>query len=145
LLLDSLRCPLATIVAEQWTFTAPGNRLSQYQYDPAGRLVQADDPAGGRQTIVRTDVAAGHEVLRTTILGRATKHAVDNPPSGEQKRQVPMALRRLIPRGDVEEGLPLGGRFLAASLFLQVQGAVVEAVVFDGRSAEGSEACGWGG
>jgi RHS repeat-associated protein len=67
------------------TFTAPGNRLSQYQYDPAGRLVQADDPAGGRQTIVRTDVAAGHEVLRTTILGRATKHAVDNPPSGEQK------------------------------------------------------------
>jgi RHS repeat-associated protein len=67
------------------TFTAPGNRLSQYRYDTAGRLVQADDPAGGSQTIVRTDLAAGHEVLRTTILGRATKHAVDNPPSGEQK------------------------------------------------------------
>ena len=67
------------------TFTKPGRPASQYQYESDGRLKRAEDPAGGFQTITRGALATGHEVTRSTALGRATKYTVDNRPTGEQK------------------------------------------------------------
>ena len=66
------------------SFTKPGNRTSQYQHDADGRLVRADDPAGGFQSLARTNLATGHEVARTTALARTTRYVVDNRPNGDQ-------------------------------------------------------------
>ena len=67
------------------SFTKPGRPASTYQFDTGGRLTRADDPAGGYQTIARSVLATGHEVTRTTALGRATKYTVDHRPTGEQR------------------------------------------------------------
>ncbi|HCU57493.1 MAG TPA: hypothetical protein DF984_04590, partial [Anaerolineaceae bacterium] len=38
-------------------------------YDSLGRLIQAEDPAGGSTTLNRTDTANGHQIDKTTAMG----------------------------------------------------------------------------
>lgn len=61
---------------------------SLYQYDNSGRLVRAEDPAGGSKTLARNLVQNGYEVTLTTALGRSTSFRVENLPTGEKRRLV---------------------------------------------------------
>src|SRR5204862_184110 len=57
---------------------------STYQYDSLGRLSRAEDPAGGFQTIARTDLFNGHEITETSALGRSRKYRVEDLSTGDQ-------------------------------------------------------------
>lgn len=70
----------------------PKNQLYTFTHDPAsGRVLTDTDPAGGSQTLARTDLAPsatlqdGHEVTRTTGLGRLTRYRVEGLLSGDRR------------------------------------------------------------
>jgi RHS repeat-associated protein len=85
-----------------FTYTANGllttlrdrkNNLYQFTYDSLGRLVRDDDPAGGFQTLARTDLSitgsvesTGYEVARATAGGRTTKYKVERFRGGPNVR-----------------------------------------------------------
>ncbi len=66
-------------------YTDPRGHTSLYEYDPLGRLARAEDPAGGFHTIDRTELATGHEISRTTALGRTSTYRVERQATGDQQ------------------------------------------------------------
>ncbi|MGH7572373.1 MAG: RHS repeat-associated core domain-containing protein [Gemmatimonadota bacterium] len=68
------------------SLTDPRNKVHNFSYDPAGLLTRDDDPAGGFQTLSRTQETDAYEVTRTTALGRATTYRVEELPTGGQRR-----------------------------------------------------------
>jgi RHS repeat-associated protein len=50
-------------------------------YDGLGRLTLTQDPAGGGNTLSRTDLASGHEVGITTALGRTSSYLTETLPT----------------------------------------------------------------
>lgn len=68
------------------TLTNPRNNTYAYTYNSAGLLLRDDDPAGGFQTLSRTQETDAYEVTRTTALGRAATYRVEELPTGGQRR-----------------------------------------------------------
>ena len=65
--------------------TTPRGHSYNFTYDALGRLVRDDDPAGGYQTLARTELENGYEVTRTTALGRTTTYRVENLSTGDKQ------------------------------------------------------------
>jgi RHS repeat-associated protein len=70
------------------SFTTPRSQTYAFEYDAKGRLVRDDDPAGGFQTLERTESATGWTVAHETALGRTTTYGVDRPGAGAELRTV---------------------------------------------------------
>jgi len=68
------------------TFTNPRNLSWQMTYDALGRLTRDSDPAGGFKALARSENADGYQVALTDAEGRTTTYAVENSPSGAQRR-----------------------------------------------------------
>ena len=62
----------------------PNSKLYRYFYDSLDRLQQDADPAGGTQSLARTDFVGGYEVSHTTALSRSTLYRVEPRQSGDQ-------------------------------------------------------------
>jgi YD repeat-containing protein len=93
--IDTLTNPASEVMNFDYTpsglltqYTDPRTNDFDYTYDALGRLTLAEDPAGGSKTLVRTEIANGHQVATTTELGRTTTHKVENLPSGELRITV---------------------------------------------------------
>jgi RHS repeat-associated protein len=56
---------------------------AKYSYDALGRLIRAEDPAGGFQTLSRAELENGYEITRTTALGRVVKYRTERLANGE--------------------------------------------------------------
>ena len=79
-----------------FTYTADGlltgvkqpahTQPTQFSYDADGRLQTRADPAGGSDTLVRTNLGNGYEVLNTTAEGTQTTYRVEFLPDGQQQR-----------------------------------------------------------
>ena len=80
-----------------FTYTSPGSGLlatmtdakmqvHAYEWDALGRLAKDEDPAGGFQTLTRTETPGGHTVTRTTAMGRTTGYQVSALPTGQRTR-----------------------------------------------------------
>jgi RHS repeat-associated protein len=67
-------------------FTTPRHLSWQMAYDTLGRLTRNSDPAGGFKALARGENADGYQVAVTDAEGRTTTYAVENPPSGDQRR-----------------------------------------------------------
>jgi len=63
--------------------TNPLGHFSQYDYDDLGRLILAEDAAGGSQTIVNTELADGFEISRTTAMGRVSTYSSTRNATGD--------------------------------------------------------------
>ncbi|MCB1765327.1 MAG: hypothetical protein KDJ22_04575 [Candidatus Competibacteraceae bacterium] len=68
------------------TFTNPRNLSWQMTYDTLGRLTRDSDPAGGFKALARSENADDYQVAITDAEGRTTTYAVENLPSGDQRR-----------------------------------------------------------
>ncbi len=68
------------------SFKDPKNQTAQITYDGLGRLNVDTDAAGGSHTLVRSDIAGGYEVARTTGLGRLTNYKVEQFSNGNRQR-----------------------------------------------------------
>ena len=68
------------------TFTNPRNLSWQITYDTLGRLTRDSDPAGGFKALARSENADDYQVAITDAEGRTTTYAVENLPSGDQRR-----------------------------------------------------------
>ncbi len=68
------------------SFTNPRGNVSQMTYDASGRLMRDTNAAGGFQHFVRTEIADGYEVTRTTALNRATQYRVEELSTGDQRQ-----------------------------------------------------------
>lgn len=68
------------------TLTDPRSLVHAFTYDNLGLLLRDEDPAGGSQTLGRTDVASGFQVAHTTAENRVTTYRVENLPTGEKRR-----------------------------------------------------------
>ena len=66
--------------------TDPRGNTSTMSYDGARRLLIDTNAAGGSQSLEKSALADGHEVRRTTILGRSITHRVENLGTGDQRR-----------------------------------------------------------
>jgi RHS repeat-associated protein len=66
----------------------PRGYVYDYSYDASGRLIRNDNPAGGYQTLTKTDFAGGFEVTRTTALGRSTTYRGEKFSTGEFQRTI---------------------------------------------------------
>ena len=90
-----------------FTYTADGlligvkqpanTQPTQFSYDANGRLQTRSDPAGGSDTLVRTNLGNGYEVLNTTAEGTQTTYRVAFLPDGQQQRTT------FLPDGTQEE------------------------------------------
>ena len=79
-----------------FTYTADGlltgvkqpahTQPTQFSYDADGRLQTRADPAGGSDTLVRTNLGNGYEVVNTTAEGTQTTYRVEFLPDGQQQR-----------------------------------------------------------
>jgi RHS repeat-associated protein len=69
-------------------YTNPRNHTSRYFYDDRGRLIRAEDPAGGFKTLARSETANGYTVTVTTALAHSTSYTVERLSTGGQKRVV---------------------------------------------------------
>lgn len=67
-------------------FTDPLGHASTMSYDALGRLLTDANAGGGSQTLVRTDLANGHEVEMSSALNRATTYRLENLTTGDQRR-----------------------------------------------------------
>jgi len=76
--------------------TPPGHPASSFTYDSSGRVIHSSDPAGGSETLTRTNLANGYQVQDTTATGTQTTYKVEFLPDGQQKRTNTM------PDGTVE-------------------------------------------
>jgi YD repeat-containing protein len=90
--LASLKNPADETVAMTYTdgglltaFTDARDQTSSYEYDELGRLTHTEDPAGGSNTLTRTELPNGHELTKTTALGRTTTFRVERLPTGGQR------------------------------------------------------------
>ncbi len=92
------------------SFTKPGNRTSEYQYEPDGRLKRADDAADGHQALVRGNLATGFQVARTTALGLVTVHGVETLADGTRRLTTvnPEGTQSVTQFGDGSENEALG-------------------------------------
>jgi RHS repeat-associated protein len=70
------------------SLTTPRQHTTTFMYDADGRLLRDDDPAGGFQTLARTETEDGFEVAHETTLGRITTYAVARTEGGGQLRSV---------------------------------------------------------
>ena len=79
----------------------PKNQEYRFQYDSQGRLTRDEDPAGGFQTLTRTELAppfqpgttGGYEVTHQTALGQQTRYQVNQLASGAEQ------LKNFLPDG----------------------------------------------
>ena len=66
------------------SLTDPRNFIHKFQYDPLGRLVRDEDPAGGFTTLARVEDKTpvegkdGYTVTLSTALGRTTTYRVEH-------------------------------------------------------------------
>jgi YD repeat-containing protein len=83
------------------TMTDPKMQVHHYEWDALGRLARDEDPAGGFQTLARTETPGGHTVTRTTAMGRTTSYQVSALPTGQRTRTTtfPSATRAFEERG----------------------------------------------
>jgi len=88
-------------------FTWPGGHASSYGYDADGRLVSATNDTGMAQTLARTELPNGHQVVHTTAEGRVTTLRVERLPDRVRRT-------RIDPAGDttVFERFPDGRELL---------------------------------
>lgn len=68
------------------TLTDPKGQITQFAYDGLGRLIRDADPAGGVSALARTGTNTDYTVTLTTALGRATKHRVQQLPTGATRQ-----------------------------------------------------------
>ncbi len=66
----------------------PEGNAASFTYDSAGRLLRDDDAAGGFQTLDRTWLGGGFEVVRTLSSGAATTYRVESLYDGVQLTNV---------------------------------------------------------
>jgi RHS repeat-associated protein len=66
---------------------ARGN-LHTNTYDAQGRLIKDEDPAGGFQSLARTEQATGWTVNLATALNRTTTYQVESLPGGDQRQKT---------------------------------------------------------
>jgi len=79
----------------------PKNQEYRFQYDSQGRLIRDEDPAGGFQTLTRTELAqpfpagtaSGYEVTHQAALGHQTRYQVNQLASGAEQ------LKNFLPDG----------------------------------------------
>jgi len=62
-----------------------------FTYDDAGRLQRDDDPAGGFQSLARTDDATSYTVTRNTAEGRMTSYRLEQLAAGGTRRVATFA------------------------------------------------------
>ena len=72
-------------------------QFTQFGYNGNGRLTSRADPAGGSDTLVRTNLTNGYEVQNTTAENRQTTYRVEFLADGEQRRAT------FLPDGVQEE------------------------------------------
>ncbi|MBK9610008.1 RHS repeat-associated core domain-containing protein [Candidatus Amarobacter glycogenicus] len=76
------------------SLTTPRGNTATYAYNTARELTSGANPAGGSQTLAATNLPAtasresGHEVGRTTGLGRTTVALVENMLNGSRKQTL---------------------------------------------------------
>jgi RHS repeat-associated protein len=70
------------------SLTDPRGKTSTFGYDADGRLATDADAGGGSQTLVRTPLANGFTVARTTGLARSASFKVEELPGRIVKRTV---------------------------------------------------------
>src|SRR5262249_15720525 len=83
------------------TIHDPKNQEYQFQYDGQGRLTRDEDPAGGYQTLTRTDLPPplpagtirGYQVAHETALGHQTRYQVNQLSNGAEQ------MKTLLPDG----------------------------------------------
>jgi YD repeat-containing protein len=68
------------------TLTDPKGQITQFTYDGLGRLTRDADPAGGVSALARTGTRADYTVTLTTALNRATRHRVEQLPTGATRQ-----------------------------------------------------------
>jgi RHS repeat-associated protein len=68
------------------SFTNPNGHASTMYYDGSGRLIKDTNAAAGSQSFGRTDITNGHQVARTTGLGRTTTYRIEDLTTGDQRR-----------------------------------------------------------
>jgi YD repeat-containing protein len=59
------------------TYTDARGGVHRFEFDPDGRLIKDENPAGGSQSLTRTTTATGFNVDVTTAMGRTTSYRVD--------------------------------------------------------------------
>ncbi len=74
-------------------------QFTQFGYDGNGRLTSRLDPAGGSDTLVRTNLVNGYKVLNTTAENRQTTYRVEFLADGQQRRT------NVLPDGTQEDTL----------------------------------------
>ncbi len=79
------------------TMTDPRGGVRSYSFAGLGRLIRAEDPAGGEKTLLRTNTQDGHRVELTSPLGRVTEFEVSRPENGAA------TFRRIDPSGGLTE------------------------------------------
>ena len=68
------------------SFTDPRSGTSRFAYDPLGRLVRHEDPAGAIKTLQRTDEVDGYTVTYRDALERPTTYRVERISEGGVRR-----------------------------------------------------------
>ncbi len=70
------------------TLTDARDGVYQFAYDPDGRLIRDEDPAGGVKTLARLETPGQTVVTLTTGLGRTTLYATGVLSNGDRLRSV---------------------------------------------------------
>jgi RHS repeat-associated protein len=68
------------------TLTDANHQVHTFEYDELGRLVRDANPAGGEQTLARTDLPRGWRVDQAVADGGITTHVTDQLTGGGQQR-----------------------------------------------------------
>jgi YD repeat-containing protein len=66
--------------------TNPRGHTYRFSYDPLGRLMRDEDPAGGFKALTRTETTDTFTVRLTSALGRVNTYAVERSPTGNTRR-----------------------------------------------------------
>lgn len=69
-------------------FIDPLANIHSFTYDALGRLIKAENPAGGSTTLSRTQQSNGYTVTTTSALGRSRSYQVERLPTGTVRRTV---------------------------------------------------------
>lgn len=73
------------------SLTTPRNHVYEFGYDATGRLVSDTDPAGGVQTLTRTELANGWSVRLESVPGRTRDQSVEELTPGRITRTTTLA------------------------------------------------------